>query len=117
MPLLHGITFDRPLHHALRLGDVAGTDELAIAHDRIAVADLKYLLQAVRHKDDAQALESYEKALKVDPVNASIYFRLGCYYRDRGDAGQAEKHFETSHRLNCVQDNAAGLNLYDIHNR
>ena len=68
-------------------------------------------------KDDAQALESYQKALKVDPVNASIYFRLGCYYRDRGDAGQAEKHFETSHRLNCVQDNAAGLNLYDIHNR
>jgi len=68
-------------------------------------------------KDDAQALESYQKALKVDPVNASIYFRLGCYYRDRGNDGQAEKHFDASHRLNCVQDNAAGLNLYDIHNR
>jgi O-antigen ligase len=68
-------------------------------------------------RDDDQALESYQKALKVDPVNASIYFRLGCYYRDRGNNELAEKQFDTSHRINCVQDNAAGLNLYDIHNR
>ena len=68
-------------------------------------------------RDDDRALESYLRASKADPVNASIYFRLGCYYRDHGKDELAEKQFETSHRLNCVEDNAAGLNLYDIHNR
>jgi O-antigen ligase len=67
-------------------------------------------------KDDEQALESYQKAVKIDPVNASIYFRLGCYYRDRGQDDLAEKQFDRSHRLN-YDDNSAGLNLYDIHNR
>lgn len=67
--------------------------------------------------EDGEALESYRKAIEVDPVNPAIYFRLGCFYRDRGDLTKAEVEFEKSQRLRHVEDMAALLNIFDIRNR
>jgi O-antigen ligase len=67
--------------------------------------------------DEAQALDSYQKALQVDPVNPSAYFRIGWIYRNRGDQAKAEAAFEESQRLRDIEDMGAQLNLHDLRNR
>jgi len=71
--------------------------------------------------EDAKAIASYRKAAEVDPMNPAIHFRMGCFFRDRGDVANADREFELSNQLRGAGDEAGDygptLNLLDLRNR
>lgn len=56
----------------------------------------------------AEAFQCFEKAIEIYPNNGLAYYRLGLYWRDRGDNEKAQKAFAESIRLNYTH--TAALN-------
>ena len=65
-----------------------------------------------------QALEVYQRALKIDPNNAQIFACLGRFYRHTGDQTKALEAFTHSYDLDISWSNSISpINIEDLKNR
>jgi len=92
-------------------------DEALSLNNRLSAAWLGRGRASEMAGEGAEALKSYQSAIKIDPVNPSAYFRIGSYHRDRNEMPEAEAAFLRSAQLQHVTDFGAQRNLNEIRSR
>jgi tetratricopeptide (TPR) repeat protein len=78
---------------------------------RIAYADIGSIY--VQQKKYGEALEAYQRAVKLDPEQPDMHFRLGNLYRQIGNTATSEEEFAKSRALHKKADDALLKKLSD----
>ncbi len=71
---------------------------------RIAFADMGAIY--VQQKKYEEALAAYQRAVKLDPEQPDMHFRLGNLYRLMGNTAASEEEFAKSRALHKKEDDA-----------